>query len=118
MSKPNARDRRTVERRRDLDQYSGPYRLEDLPELQHGAVLVLDSWYDETSVYLAWEELESEEEWRARVKKLDAAAARRAKNPTPRKSKEQRLLEQARQKLTPEELAALVRDARNSLTMS
>ncbi len=114
MSKPNSRDRRTIQRRRDLDQHSGPYRLEDLPELQQGAALVLDSWYDETSVYLAWKELESEKEWRARVKKLDAAAARRAKNPRPRLSKEQRLLEQARQKLTPEELAALEQSFKNN----
>ena len=117
MSNPNARDRRTVERLRYLDT-NASYLLRDLPELETGARLYLDTHYDETQAYLAWEELESEEEWRARVKKLDAAAARRAKNPTPRKSKEQRLLEQARQKLTPEELAALVRDARNSLTMS
>lgn len=110
VTKPNARDRRTVERVRYLDT-TASFLLRDLPELETGARLYLNTvCLGDPEAYLVWEELESEEEWQARVKKLDAAAARRAKNPTPRKSKEQRLLEQARQKLTPEELAALTRD--------
>jgi len=58
MSNPNARDRRTVERIRYLDT-TASFLLRDLPELETGARLYLDTHYDETQAYLAWEELES-----------------------------------------------------------
>lgn len=81
-----ARERRAIEHRRELDEHQAPYTLDELPELQHpGARLCLDTWYDGTEVYILWETPESDEEWAARLAKLDLQAASRATSADKRK---------------------------------
>jgi hypothetical protein len=74
-----ARERRIVDNRRDLEAMDAPYSLEELPELSlPGARLCFDRWYDDLRVYIWWTTQETDEEWAARLAKLDAQAARRA----------------------------------------
>ena len=74
-----ARERRVIEHRRELEEHHSPFTLAELPELQHpGARLCVDTWYDETQVYILWETPESDEEWAERLAKLDEQAAKRA----------------------------------------
>lgn len=74
-----ARERREIEHRRELDEHHAPYTLEDLPELAlPGARLCIDRWYDDTQVYITWSTLETDEDWAARLAKLDQQAAKRA----------------------------------------
>lgn len=81
-----ARERRAIEHRRELDEHQAPFTLDELPELQHpGARLCLDTWYDDTRVYILWETPETDEEWAARLAKLDLQAAKRAASADKRK---------------------------------
>jgi len=81
-----ARERRAIEHRRELDEHQAPFTLDELPELQHpGARLCIDTWYDDTRVYILWETPETDEEWAARLAKLDLQAAKRAAGANKRK---------------------------------
>ena len=74
-----ARERRAIEHIRELEEHQAPFTLDELPELQHpGARLCIDTWYDDTRVYILWETPETDEEWAARLAKLDLQAAKRA----------------------------------------
>ena len=89
MSK--ARERRIIQHRRELEEHHAPYTLEELPELQHpGARLCIDTWYDESRVYILWETPETDEEWAARLAKLDQQAVKRAANSDKRKLAEEK----------------------------
>lgn len=81
-----ARERREIEHRRELDEHQAPYTLDELPELKHpGARLCINTWYDETQVYILWETPETDEQWAARLAKLDMQAAKRAASADKRK---------------------------------
>ena len=81
-----ARERRAIEHRRELDEHQAPFTLDELPELQHpGARLCIDTWYDDTRVYILWETPETDKEWAARLAKLDLQAAKRAAGADKRK---------------------------------
>ena len=81
-----ARERREIQHRRELEEHQAPYTLDELPELQHpGARLWIDTWYDDTRVYILWETPETDEEWAARLAKLDLQAAKRAAGANKRK---------------------------------
>ena len=81
-----ARERRAIEHRRELEEHQATFTLDELPELkQPGARLCIDTWYDDTRVYILWETSETDEEWAARLAKLDLQAAKRAAGANKRK---------------------------------
>jgi hypothetical protein len=47
--------------------------------------LCIDTWYDDTRVYILWKTAETDEEWAARLAKLDLQAAKRAASANKRK---------------------------------
>lgn len=114
------RPRETTTRSRDLDCHGGPWKLEDLPELKNGGQLNVTCYYpDEFYIFLTWEEPETDEEYAARMIKLDKAESRKKQAAIKNKIKNaekkalKQLVDQAKSKLNKDELDALIKSLKN-----
>lgn len=113
------RPRETTTRSRDLHCDGGPWKLEDLPELKNGGQLNVTYYYDDMYVFLTWEEPETDEEYAARMIKLDKAESRKKQAAIKNKIKNaekkalKQLVDQAKSKLNKDELDALIKSLKN-----